>query len=171
MASQRSQPLTRTIDLDRDQLLVIDNRPGTRVQVLFGGVWLTEESSFEDRFAGHGQWLALEARGRAIVESRTRTRLRVFDPAPGYAESPWRAFGRWLTSSPYASRALAGLLALAIGFGLPDLLDRGLRGGARGPGTGGQALANWSSPTLGTSDGRPTTSGSTGPTAARSRRV
>ncbi len=141
MQSRPLRATTRTIDLDHDQLLVIDDRPGTRLQVLFGGVWLTEESSLQDRFAGNGQWLALEARGRAIVESRGQTRLRLFDPA-GVRDLPaWRTLGRWLGAG-----------------------SRWLR-------TARQTLANWSSPTLGTSEGRPTTSGSTGPTAARSLRA
>ncbi len=70
----------RTIDLDRDELLVIENRAGTRLQVLQGGLWLTEMNSPDDCFAGAGQWLAVEHRGRAIAQSLGRTRVRLFDP-------------------------------------------------------------------------------------------
>lgn len=165
MSSATSCPATRTIDLDREQLLILDDRPGTRLQVLFGGIWLTEENSIEDRFAGSGQWLKLEASGRTIVESRGPTRLRVIEPA-----RPWPL--RWW---PFAERILpfgrvgAALLALLIGLGLPDLIARGMHRAtlaAQEP-----AEANWSSPMLGTSDGRPTISGSTEPIEPRSLRV
>ncbi len=80
MGSQRNLICTRTVDLDHEQLLVIQNQPGTHIQVLFGGMWLTEERNLHDQFAGAGEWLRLEAKGRAVVEARGRSRLRVIAP-------------------------------------------------------------------------------------------
>ena len=80
MGSQCNPDWTRTVDLDHEQLLVIQDRPGTRIQVLFGGLWLTEERNLDDRFAGAGEWLRLEAKGRAVVEALGRSRLRVVEP-------------------------------------------------------------------------------------------
>ncbi len=80
IGSQRHPSWTRTVDLDHEQLLIIQDQPGTRMQVLFGGMWLTEERNLHDQFAGAGEWLRLEAKGRAVVEARGRSRLRVIAP-------------------------------------------------------------------------------------------
>ena len=158
MSSVISALRSRTIDLDRDQLLVLDDRAGARIQVLHGGVWLTEERSLEDRFAAAGQWLRIEAGGRAIVEARASTRLRLLDAGRGRQ-----------ARTDALVRPAAALLALVLSVALPDLLARGMHAAATVDQT--PALASWSSPTLGTSDGRPTISGSTGPTRARSLRA
>jgi hypothetical protein len=75
------------------------------------------------------------------------------------------------TVNESARAAAAALLMLQIGIGLPDLLSRGMHRATHAPADQVPRGANWSSPTLGTSDGRPTISGSTGPTAVRSLRV
>jgi hypothetical protein len=61
---------TRTINLDHDQLLVLEDGTGTRVRVLFGGVWLTEGSDHRDHFLSTGDDLALHTRQRTVIEPR-----------------------------------------------------------------------------------------------------
>ena len=41
----------RTIDLGYEQVLLIDTGPGTRIRVLYGAMWLTEEGCADDGFA------------------------------------------------------------------------------------------------------------------------
>ncbi len=113
---------TRTIDLDGDQLLVIDGQAGTRMQVLQGGLWLTEPDSLDDRFAGAGQWLAVEHRGRAIAQSLGRTRVRMFDaPQRGLA-----ALRRRAARADLLVKSVAAMLALMLSLELPALLARGM---------------------------------------------
>ena len=165
MANTMPAVSSRTIDLDHEQLLVLDDRSGARIQVLHGGVWLTEERSLVDRFGSAGQWLRIEARGRAIAEAIGKTRIRVLDaPRRSAPRRGWRG-----DSVP--ARAAAALLALLMSIALPDLLARSMHASAVAAPDQTPALASWSSPTLGTSEGRPTINGSTGPTAARSRRA
>jgi hypothetical protein len=76
----------RTIDLDHEQLLIFENRPGTRFQVLFGGLWLTEEACRDDRFAKAGEGMKLEGRGRAVVEAIGRSRVQVLEPARRFGD-------------------------------------------------------------------------------------
>ena len=35
--------LTRTVDLGYEQMLLLESHPRTRIKVIYGGVWLTEE--------------------------------------------------------------------------------------------------------------------------------
>jgi hypothetical protein len=117
----------RTIDLDHEQLLVFENRPGTRFQVLFGGLWLTEEACRDDRFAEAGESLKLHARGRAVVEAIGRSRVRVVEPARRFGDGLRQSLRRWSPSlDKIAARSVAVMLALALGLGLPELLGRNL---------------------------------------------
>jgi hypothetical protein len=71
----------RTIDLGYEQVLMLDSGPGTRVRVLYGAMWLTEEGLGADRFARAGDDLALRTRGRAVIEGLSPGRVQVFSPA------------------------------------------------------------------------------------------
>lgn len=73
--------VTRTVDLDRDQLLVLESQPGTRVRVMYGSLWLTEEGFAQDVFAGTGDEVALKSRGLAVVEGLGLARVQVIQPA------------------------------------------------------------------------------------------
>jgi hypothetical protein len=127
MSCTLSADRIRTIDLDHEQLLVFENRPGTRFQVLFGGLWLTEEACRDDHFAKAGESLSLHARGRAVVEAIGRSRVRVIEPARRVGDSlrHWLRRGS-LRPDLIAARSVAVLLALALGLGLPELLGRSL---------------------------------------------
>src|SRR4029453_2725031 len=46
--------LTRTVDLGYEQMLILESRPRTRIKVIYGGVWLTEEGLPDDVFASSG---------------------------------------------------------------------------------------------------------------------
>ncbi len=118
-----SQSAPRTHELEHQQLLVLADRPGTRIKVLSGGVWLTEEGQPEDHFAQPGQELRLTHRGRAIVEGIGRTRLQLIQPALGMA---WRFGALWPAPQALLPRALALVLSLAIALALPEMLSRSL---------------------------------------------
>jgi hypothetical protein len=70
----------RTVDLGYDQMLVLQGRPGTRVRVLYGSAWLTEEGCAQDIFAGSGGEVALHGGGRAVVEGLGVARVQVIEP-------------------------------------------------------------------------------------------
>ncbi len=77
-------PVTsRTIDLDHEQLLALDGRRGTRVKVIYGGVWLTEEGEPGDMFALGGEEVALLRSRRALLEGLGATRVEVIEPVRG----------------------------------------------------------------------------------------
>lgn len=76
--------LTRTVDLGYEQLLLLDSRPQTRVKVIYGGVWLTEEGSPEDVFAASGDEVALHSGGVAVVEGLGYARVQVTEPPKGW---------------------------------------------------------------------------------------
>jgi hypothetical protein len=128
----------RTVDLGYDQMLVLEDRPGARVHVLFGGIWLTEEGRREDVFARSGQVVALRSRKRALLEGLGPTRVEVVEPAGsqtwarvvGAAAS---ASGRLQRSLRHAAArtgtSLRGTLAatgLVIGFAVPALVVLGM---------------------------------------------
>jgi hypothetical protein len=129
---------TLTIDLDADQLLVIDDRAGTRMQVLQGGLWLTEPDSLDDRFARAGQWLAVEHRGRAIAQSLGRTRVRMFGPPQRGPAALWRRAAR----SDLLVKSIAAALAVMVSLELPALLARGMHPPAGGAGWCASAQAS-----------------------------
>jgi hypothetical protein len=81
MKGEWSAATTRTVDLGYDQLLVLEAaRPGTRVRVLYGNMWLTEEGTAQDVFAGSGAEVQLKSRGRAVVEGLGVARVQVIEP-------------------------------------------------------------------------------------------
>jgi hypothetical protein len=80
--------LVRTIDLGYEQMLLLESRPQTRVKVIYGGVWLTEEGLAQDVFAASGEEVALQSRGLAVVEGLGYARVQVMEAPAG-----WRAVG------------------------------------------------------------------------------
>lgn len=78
---QRWTPtVSHTVDLGYDQLLLLENRPRTRLKVVYGGIWLTEEGMPRDVFAASGEEVALVAKGLAVVESLGYARIEVTEP-------------------------------------------------------------------------------------------
>lgn len=96
----RTHTISRTIDLGYEQMLVLESRPQTRVRVLYGGIWLTEEGRREDVFAVEGDEVALHARGLTVVEGLAPAKVEVVEPAwPAFAAAARqlvRGGGQWL---------------------------------------------------------------------------
>jgi hypothetical protein len=80
MRGEWTAATSRTVDLGYEQLLVLESRPGVRVRVLYGNLWLTEEGSAQDHFAGSGAEVTLKSRGRAVIEGLGMVRLQVIEP-------------------------------------------------------------------------------------------
>ncbi len=70
----------RTVDLGYEQMLLLEGRPCTKVKVIYGGIWLTEEGSPGDVFAATGDEVALKSRGLAVVEGLGYARVEVMEP-------------------------------------------------------------------------------------------
>jgi hypothetical protein len=92
--------LTRTVDLGYEQMLLLESHPRTRIKVIYGGIWLTEENRTQDVFASSGDEVALKSRGLAVVEGLGYARVQVMEPTAG-----WRAW------SIAARRAVDSLVA------------------------------------------------------------
>lgn len=116
----------RNLSLDHAQLLVIANRPGTRIKVLSGSVWMTQQGQPDDRIAAAGEELLVTQGGRTVIEGFGRARLQLVVPARRWAE--------WLPAWPAAlrpepgnltARALTLSLSLVMSIGLVELLARG----------------------------------------------
>jgi len=74
---------TRTIDLGWEQMLILEGRPGTRVKVLFGDVWLTEHGSQADHFPRAGEEITLSTFGRTVIEPLGPAWVRITEAARG----------------------------------------------------------------------------------------
>lgn len=75
-----SPTTVRTIDLGYEQMLLLEGQPRTRVKVVYGGIWLTEEGRSQDVFASSGDEVALKSRGLAVVEGLGYARVEVTEP-------------------------------------------------------------------------------------------
>ena len=126
-----THPAVRTLALDPQRLLVIANRPGTRIKVLSGRVWMTEQGQAGDQFAVAGEELQLAGRGRSVVEGLGSARVQVIEPPRAWAAR----LASWLTTlrrepGTVAARAVALSLAFVLTIGVPELLVRGLQHGS-----------------------------------------
>ncbi len=103
--------LVRTIDLGYEQMLLLESRPQTRVKVIYGGVWLTEEGLQQDVFAASGDEVALKSRGLAVVEGLGYARVQVMEAPAGWqavraaARRAIDAVEAWFHRLPLAQRA------------------------------------------------------------------
>lgn len=123
-----SRQTVRTLTLDPQRLLVIARRPGTRIKVLSGRVWMTEEGQTGDQFAVAGEELRTLRRGRSVVEALGSARVQVIEPAG----SAVRRVAEWLAvlrraPDAVAARALALSLSLVLALGVPEMLARGMQ--------------------------------------------
>ena len=87
---------TRTVDLGYDQLLVLEPRPGTRVRVLYGNMWLTEEGCAQDVFAASGDEVVLKSDGTAVIEGLGVARVQVIQRSRAFRLA--RRLGRLVRS-------------------------------------------------------------------------
>lgn len=84
---------SRTVDLGYEQLLVLESKPGMKVRVLYGNLWLTEEGTSQDVFAGSGSEVALKSRGRAVIEGLGEARVQVVEATPSLGQRLREALG------------------------------------------------------------------------------
>lgn len=98
--------LLQTIDLGYDQLLVLNDRRGARVRVLYGGVWLTEEGEPRDRFLLGGDAARVGHDGATVIEALAPTRLELLAAPPPLAPA-------WLRRGWQALRGALGFTAPA----------------------------------------------------------
>jgi Protein of unknown function (DUF2917) len=103
--------LTRTVDLGYEQMLVLESQPRTRIKVIYGGIWLTEENLKQDVFASSGEEVALKSRGLAVVEGLGYARVQVMEPPAGWrywagtARSALDSMTSWVRRLPALNRA------------------------------------------------------------------
>jgi hypothetical protein len=71
--------LTRTVDLGYEQMLLVESHPRTRIKVIYGGIWLTEEGRTQDVFASSGDEVTLKSHGLAVVEGLGYARVQVLE--------------------------------------------------------------------------------------------
>jgi hypothetical protein len=90
MPSRSEYPsVARIVDLHGGQTLVLDAAPGTRVRVVVGDIWLTQEGELDDSFLRGGESMTLDASPRTVIESFGLTRLEIHAPV---AVPAWRAW-------------------------------------------------------------------------------
>lgn len=123
-----SNTAARTHALDAQQLIVLSNRPGTRIKVLAGRVWLTEEGQAGDQFAVAGEELCLSGRGRSIVEALGSARVQLVVPTRAWVERLSARLASLLRQrSPVLARGLMLALSLLLSVGVAELLVRGMQ--------------------------------------------
>lgn len=128
----------RTVDLGYEQMLMITGRPGTRVKVIYGGVWLTEEGRTQDVFARGGEAVAVQSHRRALLEGLGPTRVELIEPVKA---GPWRAVvGNIAAAAAQAALVIRGatlrsarvmrttlaVFGLLVGVAVPTLIAVGI---------------------------------------------
>ncbi|MCB1996525.1 MAG: DUF2917 domain-containing protein [Rhodoferax sp.] len=78
----------RTIHLDHDQMLVLEDQRTRCVRVLHGGVWLTEPGQGQDHFLQPGQGLPLRREG-ALLQAQGPTQLELTHRGRGPQVAWW----------------------------------------------------------------------------------
>jgi len=130
----RKLATTRTYDLGYEQMLTFVGRPGTRVRVLYGSMWLTEEGREQDIIAGCGDEVTLKAGGLSVIEGIGAARVQLIEPGSG---SWLPSIGNGLQRALRAARTRIGvrdalarsvfmLLAIAVSAGVLHLAAPGL---------------------------------------------
>jgi hypothetical protein len=114
---------TRTIDLGYEQLLTLQGRPGTRVRVLYGAMWLTEEGDLRDVFARCGDEVTLESGGLSVIEGVGPARVQVIEPRPvsKLAQAAKRLAHVW--DAMQARRSLRDVFARSVLMGLAAIVS------------------------------------------------
>ncbi len=97
--------LVRTVDLGYDQMLMIESHPRSRIKVVYGGVWLTEEGVLQDALLSNGDEVALKTRGTALLEGMGAARVMLLEEPrrPGHLA---RALAALINRMSHSLRAL-----------------------------------------------------------------
>ena len=130
----RTLATTRTYDLGYEQLLTFVGRPGTRVRVLYGSMWLTEEGREQDIFAACGDEVTLKAGGVSVIEGLGAARVQLIEPGNGSwlpsigkrVQRVVRAVSARIGVREVFARSVFMLLAIAVSAGLLHLAAPGL---------------------------------------------
>src|SRR5215470_6484599 len=128
-----AQTTTRTIDLGYEQLLTFVGRPGTRVRVLFGSMWLTEEGNEQDVFVCCGDEVMLQSGGLSVIEGLGAARVQVIEPAPRPlfasigqgVRRVWRGLRVRIPLRDLVTRSVIFALAVAVSMSLLHLAAPG----------------------------------------------
>jgi ferric-dicitrate binding protein FerR (iron transport regulator) len=78
---------TVQLALEAQAPLSIHEGRATRLSVLEGTVWITEEGRFEDFFVNAGQDIVLQGRGRAVLLADRNARIEVRSAEPVVVKS------------------------------------------------------------------------------------
>lgn len=121
-----AQTNTRTIDLGYEQLLTFVGRPGTRVRVLYGAMWLTEEGRDQDIFAACGDEVMLKTGGTSVIEGLGAARVQLIEPAKNALSTTFTTIGKrvWgkvrarLRMREVLARFVMLVAAIAVSVGL-----------------------------------------------------
>jgi hypothetical protein len=108
VAMKSTTTTMRTIDLGHEQLFVLDGGRDTRVRVLFGGTWLTEEGS-GDSIVHAGEEVTLLRDGHAVLEGLGPTRVQIVESAQ---RGPLQWIARWRQQTSLRLRLLVEKLHL-----------------------------------------------------------
>ena len=130
----RTLATTRTYDLGYEHLLTFVGRPGTRVRVLYGSMWLTEEGREQDIIAGCGDEVTLKVGGLSVIEGLGAARVQLIEPGRGsWLPSIGRLMQRVLRAvrtrigvRDALARSVFMLLAIAVSAGVLHLAAPGL---------------------------------------------
>ncbi|HTT13878.1 MAG TPA: DUF2917 domain-containing protein [Burkholderiaceae bacterium] len=124
---------TRTIDLGYEQLLTLAGRPGTRVRVLFGSMWLTQQGCEQDVVVSCGDEVTLHSGGLAVIEGLGAARVQVIEPAGRNLTASlvrrgrhvWQALRARAASRDVLARSVILLLAVAVSMSVLHLAAPG----------------------------------------------
>ena len=128
-----TQTTTRTFDLGYEQLLTFLGRPGMRVRVLYGAMWLTEEGRTQDIFAGCGDEVTLRSGGLSVIEGLGAARVQVIGPGrqrwlgliAKRAGNAWRRLRSRVRVREALARSVIVVLAIAVSLGVLHLAAPG----------------------------------------------
>jgi hypothetical protein len=112
-------PQPRGIDLDDEQMLVLGSQPGARLRVLSGALWLTAPGHSVARMIRQHEAADLTVDGEVIIEAAGPSRIEIARPRRAWVHG-LEDIGR----PRQFAQALALMIAVAVGAGLPDLLAR-----------------------------------------------
>jgi hypothetical protein len=74
------QLVTRTVYLEFEQLLVLEDVARVSVEVVHGAIWLTREDDVHDYLLTHGERLLLKGNRRWVGAALSATRLKLSGP-------------------------------------------------------------------------------------------
>jgi len=64
-------------------LLLLEGKPGTRLRVIHGGIWLTTDNELRDQFPRTGDEVVIKAHRRSIIESIGKSTIELLEPLRG----------------------------------------------------------------------------------------